>query len=175
MHRKIASLPTFQDPSINKSADSNLDDTSTTLLPMTTDYSDSPSTEVYLESDNDSPSTEVNLESDNHSPSTEYYLESDNNSSNTEKVHEISSDNDSIDDGPLTYCDDHEPQPDVRLSTLLSNPAEKEKEMDEDSKELKAVADILLSKCCVNKCLLHLTVYTILATRRIICYLHGPE
>lgn len=79
---------------------------------------------------------------------------------------------DSTVEKPSTYLDGEGLPPNSTSST--SNPAGKEKEMD-DLKERRVMADLMMSDCCKNKCLLHLTGNTILTTRRKVCYLQGHE
>ena len=72
-------------------------------------------------------------------------------------------------DEPPTYCDGQGPPLDSTTST--SDPEKKT----DDLKERRALADLLMSDCCKNKCLLHLTGNTILTTRRKVCCLQGHE
>ena len=75
-------------------------------------------------------------------------------------------------DEPPTYCDGLVPP--LNSIPATSDPAKKDKETD-DLKERRALADLLMSDCCKNKCLLHLTGNTILTTRRKVCCLQGQE
>ena len=104
---------------------------------------------------------------ENDSPSTEVYLESTG----------ISDDNSNENDS-LSHFSSHEPQPELIASTKVPSASietEKGKEMDEDLKQRKFLADIVMSKCCMKQCLLHLTGHTILTAKRKICSLHGVE
>ena len=123
------------------------------------------------------PNTDVDLpRPDEDSGDTAVYLATTSNDDySTEVCLSEDSSRDSPDDSdePPTYCN-HGQGPPLNSIPSTSDLAKKEKETD-DLKERRALADLLMSDCCKNKCLLHLTGNTILTTRRKVCCLQGHE
>ena len=77
---------------------------------------------------------------------------------------------DSVSDATAT---DQEESTEIDDVSTFTEPCRKQDNDDDD--ERKTATSILMNKCCSNDCLLHLTGYAILMTRRKVCCLKGSE